>query len=56
MPRRVVLVGFDGAEGLDLFGPAEVFTAAGRRLGAPAYEVVIASAGGAFHLTIELMD
>ena len=46
MPRRVVLVGFDGAEGLDLFGPAEVFTAAGRRLGTPAYEVVIASAGG----------
>jgi transcriptional regulator GlxA family with amidase domain len=46
MTRRVVLVGFDGAEGLDLFGPAEAFTGAGRRLGVPAYEVIIASAGG----------
>jgi transcriptional regulator GlxA family with amidase domain len=46
MAKRVVLVGFDGAEGLDLFGPAEVFTGAGRRLGAPAYDVIIASAGG----------
>jgi len=32
--------------GLDLFGPAEAFSEAGRRLGAPAYEVIIASAGG----------
>src|SRR5439155_2077623 len=44
--KRVVLVGFDGAEGLDVFGPAEVFTFAGRRLGAPAYDVIIAAAGG----------
>lgn len=43
---RVVLVGFDGADGLDLFGPAEVFFGAGRRLGAPVYNVIIASAGG----------
>jgi transcriptional regulator GlxA family with amidase domain len=50
--KRVVLVGFDGAEGLDVFGPAEVFTTAGRRLDAPAYEVVIAAvAGGAMVLT-----
>jgi transcriptional regulator GlxA family with amidase domain len=43
---RVVLVGFSGAEGLDLFGPAEVFTGAGRRLGAAAYDVAFASDGG----------
>ena len=46
MTKRVVLVGFDGAEGLDLFGPAEVFTGAGRRLGAAAYDVVLASERG----------
>jgi transcriptional regulator GlxA family with amidase domain len=52
MARRVLLVGYDGADGLDLFGPAEVFTGAGRRLGAPAYDVIIASvAGGAIALT-----
>src|SRR5262249_59032291 len=44
--RRVLLVGYDGADGLDLFGPADVFGGAGRRLGAPAYEVVIAAVGG----------
>ena len=44
--KRVVLVGFDGAEGLDVFGPAEVFTTAGRRLGAPAYDVIVAAVGG----------
>src|SRR4051794_1448075 len=46
MGSRVVLVAFDGAEGLDIFGPAEVFAGAGRRLGAPAYEIIISSAGG----------
>lgn len=52
MTKRVVLVGFDGAEGLDLFGPAEVFTDAGRRLRAAAYDVVFASArGGPIELT-----
>src|SRR5256885_1893109 len=52
MGSRVILVGFDGAEGLDLFGPAEVFTTAGRRLGIAAYEVVIAAvAGGSIALT-----
>jgi transcriptional regulator GlxA family with amidase domain len=45
MGGRVVLVGFDGADGLDLFGPAEVFYGAGRRLGAPAYSVVVAAVG-----------
>jgi transcriptional regulator GlxA family with amidase domain len=46
MKKRVVLVGFDGAEGLDLFGPAEVFTGAGRRLGVAAYDIVLASERG----------
>jgi transcriptional regulator GlxA family with amidase domain len=46
MSRRVILVGYDGAEGLDLFGPADVFSGACRRLDAPAYEVLFASAGG----------
>jgi transcriptional regulator GlxA family with amidase domain len=46
MVNRVVLVGYDGAEGLDLFGPAEVFTAATVGLGAPAYDVVFAAVGG----------
>jgi transcriptional regulator GlxA family with amidase domain len=51
MARRVLLVGFDGAEGLDLFGPAEVFTTAGRRLGAAAYDLVIAAVGRTIALT-----
>jgi transcriptional regulator GlxA family with amidase domain len=46
MTKRVLLIGFDGADGLDLFGPAEVFYCAGRRLGAPTYQVVIAAMGG----------
>jgi transcriptional regulator GlxA family with amidase domain len=46
MGTRVLLVGFDGADGLDLFGPAEVFAGASRRLGAPVYEVIVAAAGG----------
>jgi len=46
MRRRLVLVGYDGAEGLDLFGPADVFAGASRRLGAPAYDVIIAAIGG----------
>jgi transcriptional regulator GlxA family with amidase domain len=46
MAERVVLVGFDGADGLDVFGPVEVFTAAGRRFSVPAYDVIIAALGG----------
>jgi len=50
--KRVVLVAYDGADGLDLFGPAEVFAVAGRRLGAPAYDVIIgATAGGSVTVT-----
>ena len=52
MRRRVILVGYDGAEALDLFGPADVFTGACRRLEAPAYDLVFASTGaGAMALT-----
>jgi transcriptional regulator GlxA family with amidase domain len=46
MGSRVILVGYDGADGLDLFGPAEVFACANRRLGAPAYDVIVAASGG----------
>ena len=46
MANRVVLVGYEGAEGLDLFGPAEVFTAATGGPGAPGYSVVFAAVGG----------
>jgi len=43
---RIILVGFDGLQGLDLFGPAEVFAAANRSLGRREYRVVAASVGG----------
>jgi len=46
MPKRVVLIGYDGAEGLDLFGPAEVFCEANRRLAVHAYELVFACPRG----------
>lgn len=44
--RRVLLVGYRDADGLDLFGPAEVFSEAVRQLGAPVYEVVASTVGG----------
>jgi transcriptional regulator GlxA family with amidase domain len=43
---RIVLVGFDGVQGLDVFGPAEVFAAANRSLGKAVYRVVLATVGG----------
>jgi len=43
---RIVLVGFDGAQGLDVFGPAEVFAAANRSLGSSKYRVLFASVAG----------
>ncbi|HYQ28919.1 MAG TPA: helix-turn-helix domain-containing protein [Polyangiaceae bacterium] len=46
LPVRVILVGFDGAQGLDVFGPAEVFAAANRSLGRSEYRVVLAAVGG----------
>ena len=44
--RRVLLVGYKDADGLDLFGPAEVFAEAVRRLGSPVYEIVVSAVGG----------
>ena len=46
MRRRVLLVGYRDADGLDLFGPAEVFAEAVLRLEAPVYEVVMSAVGG----------
>jgi transcriptional regulator GlxA family with amidase domain len=52
MPKRVILVGFEGADGLDIFGPAEVFMTACRRLDMAAYDVFIAAIdGGSIVLT-----
>jgi transcriptional regulator GlxA family with amidase domain len=44
--RRVVLVGYRDADGLDLFGPAEVFAEAIRQLKSPVYELVMSTVGG----------
>jgi len=46
MHRRVLLVAYPDVDGLDLFGPAEVFSEAVLRLGEPAYDVVVAALGG----------
>jgi transcriptional regulator GlxA family with amidase domain len=43
---RVIVVVFPGVQTLDATGPAEVFAAAGRVRGAPAYDVVFAAAAG----------
>jgi len=43
---RIVLVAFEGAQGLDVFGPAEVFAAANRNAGTEKYRIVLASWGG----------
>src|ERR1700685_2763091 len=44
--RQIVLVGYPGAQSLDLAGPLEVFSMA-NRLGVPgAYEVILASEDG----------
>jgi transcriptional regulator GlxA family with amidase domain len=43
---RIVLIAFDGAQGLDIFGPAEVFAAVNRGAVSARYEIVLASVGG----------
>ncbi|HXX69099.1 MAG TPA: DJ-1/PfpI family protein [Polyangiaceae bacterium] len=43
---RIVLVAFDGAQSLDLFGPAEVFAGVRRHLGLEGSDVVVAAVGG----------
>ena len=45
MRNRLVLIGYDGADALDLFGPAEVFAGACERAGAQVYEVIVAALG-----------
>lgn len=46
--RRIVLVGYPGAQSLDIVGPLEVFSMANRRVDRPAYEICMAcEAGGA---------
>lgn len=46
VPMRIILAGFDGVQGLDIFGPAEAFAAANRSLGRVEYRVVLATIGG----------
>jgi transcriptional regulator GlxA family with amidase domain len=43
---RILVVAFDGAQTLDVTGPAEVFASASREAGHAAYRVVIATSGG----------
>src|SRR4051812_42843611 len=43
---RILLVGFDGAQGLDIFGPAEVFAAANRSAGRAEYQVQLCTVAG----------
>lgn len=43
---RILLVGFEGAQGLDIFGPAEVFAGANRSLGRAEYQVALCSVAG----------
>jgi transcriptional regulator GlxA family with amidase domain len=43
---RIVIVVYEGAQGLDVFGPAEVFAAAARFCEAAAYQIVFAAVGG----------
>jgi transcriptional regulator GlxA family with amidase domain len=44
--RTIVVIAFDGAQTLDVTGPAEVFAAANRQLGRTEYGVVLAACGG----------
>jgi transcriptional regulator GlxA family with amidase domain len=43
---RILLIGFDGAQGLDIFGPAEVFAGANRSLGRAEYQIALCSVAG----------
>jgi transcriptional regulator GlxA family with amidase domain len=44
--RRIVVIAFQGAQTLDVTGPAEVFAAANRQLGRVEYGVTLAATGG----------
>lgn len=54
-PRRVIIVGFDEVQTLDVTGPGEVFAAACRVLGCAAYRVELASPGGGLRITSSAM-
>lgn len=43
---RVLLVAFEGNQGLDVFGPADAFSAANRSAGEEKYQIALASVGG----------
>ena len=45
-PRKIALIGYDGAQSLDLVGPLEVFSMANRFTGSPAYQVILVSLSG----------
>ena len=44
--QRVLIVAFEGAVALDIFGPAEVFAAASNHAGTAAYRVEVVTPGG----------
>jgi transcriptional regulator GlxA family with amidase domain len=46
VPRKVALVGYPGAQSLDMVGPLEVFSMANRFGRVPAYDVLLASPEG----------
>jgi transcriptional regulator GlxA family with amidase domain len=47
MAQRLIIVAYEGVQGLDVFGPAEVFAAVAPRPGAPGYKVILSAIGGA---------
>ncbi|WP_340643852.1 helix-turn-helix domain-containing protein [Phenylobacterium sp.] len=46
LPRTIALIGYDGAQSLDLVGPLEVFSMANRYADFPAYDVRLTSLEG----------
>ena len=47
MVQRLIMVAYEGVQGLDVFGPAEVFAAVAPRPRAPGYKVILSAIGGA---------
>src|SRR4051812_18199356 len=46
VPSRVIVIVYDGVQGLDVVGPAEVFAAANGLMSGPRYQVTFASTAG----------